>query len=68
LKILVENINNVVSRNTILRAVWGRDDYFVSKTLDVYLTKVRKLINEDQYVEILNIHGLGYKLIEKKRH
>jgi len=66
LKILVENINNVVSRSAILIAIWGRDDYFVSKTLDVYLTKVRKLINEDQCIEILNIHGLGYKLIEKK--
>ena len=66
LKILVENINNVVSRSIILKTIWGRDDYFVSKTLDVYLTKVRKLINKDQSIEILNIHGLGYKLIEKK--
>ena len=64
-RILAENKNKVVSRTMIMQAVWQRDDYFTSKNLDVYLTKLRKLIHRDDKVEIQNIHGYGYKLIEK---
>ena len=64
-RILAENKNKVVSRTMIMQAVWQRDDYFTSKNLDVYLTKLRKLIHRDAKVEIQNIHGYGYKLIEK---
>jgi len=65
-RILTENKNEVVSRTMIMQAVWQRDDYFTSKNLDVYLTKLRKLIHRDRSVEIQNIHGYGYKLIEKR--
>jgi DNA-binding response OmpR family regulator len=65
-KILAESKNKVVSRSMIMQAVWQRDDYFTSKNLDVYLTKLRKLIHRDKKVEIQNIHGYGYKLIEKR--
>ena len=65
-KILAESKNKVVSRSMIMQAVWQRDDYFTSKNLDVYLTKLRKLIHRDEKVEIQNIHGYGYKLIEKR--
>ena len=65
-RILAENKNKVVSRTMIMQAVWQRDDYFTSKNLDVYLTKIRKLIHRDEKLELQNIHGYGYKLIEKK--
>ena len=64
-KILVEHKNEVVSRNDIMQAVWQRDDYFTSKNLDVYLTKIRKIFHLDEKLELQNIHGFGYKLIEK---
>jgi len=66
IRILAESKNKVVSRAMIMQAVWQRDDYFTSKNLDVYLTKLRKLIHKDEKVEIQNIHGYGYKLIEKR--
>ncbi len=65
-RILAENKNNVVSRTMIMQAVWQRDDYFTSKNLDVYLTKIRKLLHRDEKLELQNIHGYGYKLIEKE--
>ncbi len=67
LKVLAINKNKVVSRSKILTAVWGQDDYYVSKSLDVYLNKIRKLLNEDPNIEILNIHGFGYKLYVKNK-
>ena len=63
-RILAENKNKVVSRTMIMQAVWQRDDYFTSKNLDVYLTKIRKLLHRDEKLELQNIHGYGYKLIE----
>ena len=66
LKVLVDYKNEVVSRSTILKEVWGVDDYFVSKSLDVYLNKVRRHIQDDPNLEIINIHGYGYKLIIKE--
>jgi len=64
-RILAENKNKVVSRTMIMQTVWQRDDYFTSKNLDVYLTKIRKLFHRDIKLELQNIHGYGYKLIEK---
>jgi len=66
LKLLADHENEVVSRSTILKEVWGVDDYFVSKSLDVYLNKVRRHIQDDPNLEIINIHGYGYKLIIKE--
>ncbi len=66
LKVLLDYKNEVVSRSTILKEVWGVDDYFVSKSLDVYLNKVRKHLRNDPDLEIINIHGFGYKLIVKE--
>ncbi|MCD4679357.1 MAG: response regulator transcription factor [Bacteroidales bacterium] len=63
LKILSRHQNKILSRSTIMNEVWGRDDYFVSKSLDVYLTKIRKYLKHDPDIEILNIHGHGYKMI-----
>ena len=62
LKILIKFKNQVVPRETVLNAVWGQDDYFVGRSLDVFITKLRKYFNEDDSIQILNIHGVGFKL------
>ncbi len=64
LKLFITNKNNLLSRNAILLNVWGRDDYYTARNLDVYINKLRKLIKEDESIEIVNIHGSGFKLAE----
>jgi len=63
IKCLVENVGQPISRNIIMINVWGNDDYFISKSLDVYLTKIRKYFSGADNIKLLNIHGHGYKLI-----
>lgn len=62
LRILTKFKNQVVSREMILNAVWGQDDYFVGRSLDVFITKLRKYFKEDVRISISNIHGVGFKL------
>lgn len=62
LKILCQFINQVAPRELILNAVWGKDDYFVGRSLDVFITKLRKYLANDKNVNIENIHGIGFKL------
>lgn len=62
LKILSKFQNQVVAREMVLNAVWGKDDYFVGRSLDVFITKLRKYLAEDPNVIIENIHGIGFKL------
>lgn len=62
LTILTKQINQVVPRDVVLNAVWGQDDYFVGRSLDVFITKLRKYFQEDESIQILNIHGVGFKL------
>jgi DNA-binding response OmpR family regulator len=62
LKILCKFKNQVVAREIVLNAVWGQDDYFVGRSLDVFITKLRKYLKEDPKVSIANIHGIGFKL------
>lgn len=62
LKILCKFKNQVVARDIVLNAVWGQDDYFVGRSLDVFITKLRKYLKEDPKVVISNIHGIGFKL------
>jgi DNA-binding response OmpR family regulator len=66
LKILIENKNTIVHRRTILMKIWGNDDYFLSRSMDVYVTRLRKILRVDPLLEIQNIYGTGFKLIEKK--
>ena len=63
LKLLCCNANNVLERNFALKTIWFDDNYFNARSMDVYITKLRKYLKEDPSVEILNIHGKGYKLI-----
>lgn len=62
LKMLAKLEDQVVHRELILNAVWGKDDYFVGRSLDVFITKLRKYFANDSNVEIENIHGIGFKL------
>ncbi|OJW85328.1 MAG: two-component system response regulator [Bacteroidetes bacterium 46-16] len=61
--ILVQNRNELVPRSVILNKIWGNDDYFSAKSMDVYISKIRRLLKEDEDIGILNAYGSGYKLI-----
>lgn len=63
LKLLCINVNSVLERNFALKSIWIDDNYFNARSMDVYITKLRKYLKDDPTVEILNIHGKGYKLI-----
>ena len=63
LNLLCKNRNDVLDRQAALRAIWGDDNYFNGRSMDVYIAKLRKLLKEDDRIEILNIHGKGFKLI-----
>lgn len=62
LLLLVQNTNKVLPRDVVLNGVWGQDDYFVGRSLDVFITKLRKYLKDDESVMINNIHGVGFKL------
>ncbi len=62
LLMLVQHKNKVLPRDIVLNAVWGQDDYFVGRSLDVFITKIRKYLKVDENVKINNIHGVGFKL------
>jgi len=63
LELLCSHRNEVLERNYALKAIWTDDNYFNARSMDVYITKLRKYLKKDPTVEILNIHGKGYKLL-----
>ena len=63
LNLLAANANNILERNFALKTIWVDDNYFNARSMDVYITKLRKLLKDDPNVAIINIHGKGYKLI-----
>lgn len=62
LKMLCENLNKLLPREAALKKIWGDDGYFTARSMDVYLTKLRKLFPDDPTIEIKNIHGSGFML------
>ncbi|MBC8111903.1 MAG: response regulator transcription factor [Verrucomicrobia bacterium] len=56
-----KNLNQVIKREEILKAVWGDDDYFMGRSLDVFISKLRKYLQDDPNLEIQNIHGVGFR-------
>ncbi len=65
LKLLCNNKNMVLERNFALKTIWIDDNYFNARSMDVYIAKLRKYLKDDPSVQILNIHGKGFKLIDK---
>lgn len=63
LKLFVENINKPVNRNLALKLIWGDDSYFNARSMDVYITKLRKFLKSDPTLKILNLHGEGFQLL-----
>jgi len=63
LRLLCVNANKVLERNYALKTIWVDDNYFNARSMDVYITKLRKHLKEEEGIEIMNIHGKGYKLI-----
>lgn len=62
LKMLIENVNDLTSREVALKKIWGSDTYFNGRSMDVYIAKLRKFLKEDEQVEIVNVHGNGFRL------
>lgn len=63
LKLLAENMGKPVSRSFALKMVWGDDTYFNARSMDVYITKLRKFLKQDPAIQIINLHGEGFKLM-----
>jgi DNA-binding response OmpR family regulator len=62
LKLLFKNRDRVLKREEILNHVWGNDDYFMGRSMDVFISKLRKYLKEDPAVQIVNYHGVGFRL------
>lgn len=62
LRMLAANVNNVVKREKVLTDVWGENDYFMGRSMDVYIARLRKKLSEDKNVSIVNVHRMGFKL------
>ncbi|GAA3634595.1 response regulator transcription factor [Flavivirga jejuensis] len=60
---LIKNKNQVLDRSLILNKLWGNDDFFNARSMDVFITKLRKKLNQDDTIQIINVRGFGYKLI-----
>jgi two-component system, OmpR family, response regulator len=66
LELLAYNPNAFISREMALKKIWGSDDYFTARSMDVYITKLRKYLSDDPNLYIKNIHGAGFQLIIKE--
>lgn len=63
LKMLAEHKNDLLTREKALKKIWGSDTYFNGRSMDVYIAKLRKYLKEDSSIEIVNIHGNGFRLV-----
>jgi DNA-binding response OmpR family regulator len=63
LELLAVNPNALISREMALKKIWGNDDYFTARSMDVYITKLRKMLSDDPRLNIKNIHGAGFQLV-----
>jgi DNA-binding response OmpR family regulator len=67
LKMFAVKINDVLTRSEALTKIWGEDNYFTARSMDVFVTKLRKYLSADENLEIVNIHGNGFQLLEKDK-
>lgn len=65
IQFFAENQNKVLSRNDILQKVWGSDDYFLGRSLDVFISRLRKYFKDDANIKITNLHGIGFRFSVK---
>ncbi|MCM0060185.1 MAG: response regulator transcription factor [Algoriphagus sp.] len=63
LQILLQNANEITDRTLILKQIWGTDDFFTARSMDVFITKLRKKLQDDPGIQILNVRGYGFKLV-----
>ncbi|MCI5057745.1 MAG: response regulator transcription factor [Flavobacteriales bacterium] len=63
LKLLCTHKNRLLERDQALNRIWGKDDYFHGRSMDVFITKLRKYLSHDDRLEIQNVHGIGFKLV-----
>lgn len=63
LKLLCLNKNDLLERNTALKSIWSDNNYFAGRSMDVYIVKLRNYLKDDNSIEIINVHGAGFKLI-----
>jgi DNA-binding response OmpR family regulator len=62
LRLFCTHCDQVLRREDILRRIWGDDDYFMGRSLDVFISRLRKYLREDPRLEIQNVHGVGFRL------
>lgn len=67
LRLLCLNLNRTLHREVALKTIWEDEGYFTARSMDVFIVKLRKYLNEDELIEIANVHGKGYKLIVHSR-
>ena len=65
LKMFALNVNDILPRSEALSEIWGEDNYFTARSMDVFVTKLRKYLRRDDNIEIVNIHGNGFQLLVK---
>lgn len=65
LALLCVYLNDILPREVALRKIWNDDNYFTARSMDVFITKIRKYLKDDQNIELLNVHGNGYRLVVK---
>jgi two-component system OmpR family response regulator len=66
LKMLCSHINEVVPREKVLKKIWGDNNYFTGRSMDVFITRIRKYLKDDPAVELLNVHGSGFRIVTAK--
>ena len=63
LKVLYDNKNDLVTRKKVLKMIWGNNDYFIGRSMEVFIARLRKYLKADPNVKILTVHGVGFRLV-----
>ena len=63
LLLLYQNKNQILKREDILEQLWGNNDYFLGRSLDVFVSRLRKILSNDDSLQIENVHGIGFRFV-----
>lgn len=66
IRLFASNINTILSRDEILTRIWGSNDYFLGRSLDVFISRLRKYFSHDPHIRIVNLHGIGFRFTVKQ--